>query len=427
MIVNRKRKILKQVVSHFTKSNDFNGILAAQLKGRFNLSEDKFKHNLHQLVKQGSITIAFDRYQENPHILRLPPLPIQKQIDLLSTEDFGSFCLYPTQRILNKRADIDEYLEKPFTRRLALGDAQLLPVFFELTVLEPYYRDPRYHFNYRDTGGSISVRDADYSSSDMHERDKVFLQTFGIGYDNNRQRVIVVYLRYLSNLSPEHQKIWEAQIAVRECKTNSDYANASLYGSWPEHHSVYQGVLTNMEERNKLCKLMNKPPLFRVLFSHDDRPAHFHPLLRPTRRSFSDFIQLFDKMLSENVNRDFFEGDIPLEEEKELENNRVEIIRKATLRLIGEWIKKHYRRKDGADVSSEVIVSMKRVRKLRQEPAHKITEDSYDTSLVKEQDQLVVDVFESLQKIRLILMSHPLNQNKYTPVEWLDGDKIVVF
>ena len=37
-------------------------------------------------------------------------------------------------------------------------------------------------------------------------------------------------------------------------------------------------------------------------------------MLRPTRRQYREFAQVLDKMLSDNVNRDFFKGDTPLED-----------------------------------------------------------------------------------------------------------------
>ena len=101
-------------------------------------------------------------------------------------------------------------------KRLALGEAQLTPVFFELSALEPYYRDPRYLFHYADMGGRISIRDEASRSSDVHDRDKIFLQTFGIAYDGYRNRVVVVYLRYLADLSRDEDAVespdWHAEV-----------------------------------------------------------------------------------------------------------------------------------------------------------------------------------------------------------------------
>jgi hypothetical protein len=50
--------------------------------------------------------------------------------------------------------------------------------------------------------------------------------------------------------------------------------------------------------------------LFRETFDEEKRPLEFATMLRPTRRQYLEFAQVLDKMLSDNVNRDFFKGDI---------------------------------------------------------------------------------------------------------------------
>jgi hypothetical protein len=419
-------RIMEAVTKHYIQSHDFNGILAVRLREEFNIGEDDLRSLLRELVEEGLVFLAFDRVQGNPHILRIPPPERDRQIQLLASEPLRSFGVYPSQMVLRERPDLTDFSQRPFTQRLALGEAQLTHVFFELSVLEPYYRDPRYHFDYYDLGGRISVRDEAYFSPQMSERDKVVIETFGVAYDGERKRVIVAFLRYLSNLSPEHQQIWQAQIADRECLMNSDYARSSLYGSWPEHYSVYQALLSEIREINKLSALINKPALFRDDFS-EERPVQLHPLLRPTGRNFNEFVQFFDKMLSENLNREFFRNDITLEEEIKRQDGKIEVVRIGTLRLLENWLRTHYRTRDGEDVSAEDLEPLKRVRKLRQKPAHEITEDRYDISLAAEQDRVVADVVHALTKMRYILMSHPAAKGEYSPPEWLDSDRIVIY
>ena len=418
--------ILQSALEFYIGSRDFNGIPAGKLLDLLEISESQFREVLLDLLRAGSITLAFARVQDNPHILRMVPLPISELEELLEDEPLSTFCIYPTVEILNARPDLMDYEDLPFSRRLALGEAQLTPVYFELSVLETYYRDPRYHFNYFDLGGQISVRDEAYFSKDMPERDKVVLETFGIAYDKEGNRVIVVFLRYLSNLSPEHQRIWHSQIISRECVMNNDYARSSLYGQWPQHYSVYQALLAEILEINKLANLVGRSTLFRRDCA-EERPVELHPLLRPTRRNLHEFVQFFDKLLSDNIDRDFFGQDIPLEEEIERDDGRIEVVQKGTLRILEEWLHRYYRTQDGEDVSKEVIAPFKTVRKLRQEPAHKITEDVYDVALAREQDQIVSDVVIGLRNIRYILMSHPMIHEEYEPPDWLDGDDIVIY
>lgn len=423
---NESRSVLGAIIDHFVHSGDFNGIPASQLGKQVDLSHPNLIPVLERLLLSEDIAIAFYCFQGNPHILRVSPPDIQRQDELLISEPPSQFCIYPTANALAHRNDLTAFADRPFTKRLALGEPQLTPVFFELSALEPYYRDPRYLFHYVDMGGRISIRDEACRSSDVHDRDKIFLQTFGIAYDENSNRVLVVYLRYLADLSPEHQQIWNARVVKSSCAMNSDYERASLYGQWPEHYSVYQAFLTEIAEINRLSELIGKPPLFRNDFSAG-RPSGLHPMLRPTGRNLDEFIHLLDKMLSENLNRDFFRNDIPLEEEIPREDGKVQVVSLGTLRLLHNWLSRHYRSADNADVSDEILVPLKRIRALRKKPAHAIDEDNFDISLPGQQDKLIVDILQALQKLRLVLMSHPKARGKYQPPDWLDGDKIVLY
>ncbi|MEK7762421.1 MAG: AAA family ATPase [Nitrospirota bacterium] len=423
---NESQPVLEAITEHFVRSRDFNGILASQLAEQVGLSQPTFITVLERLLTNEEIAIAFNRYQGNPHILRFPSPDTQRQLELLRSEPPDEFCLYPTAKVLIHREDLAAFTDRPFIKRLALGEAQLTPVFFELSALEPYYRDPRYLFQYGDMGGRISIRDEAGRSSDVHDRDKIFLQTFGIAYDGRRNRVVIVYLRYLADLSPEHQQTWNARAVQGPCEMNSGYARASLYGDLPEHYSAYRAFLTEIEEINKLSALIGNRLLFRDDFSAG-RPTGLHPMLRPTGHGLQEFVHLLDKMLSENLNRDFFRNDIPLEEELAREDGRVQVVPLGTLRLLRNWLSKHYRTADDADVSDEIVGPLKRIRYLRQKPAHAIDEDKFDISLPGQQDKLLIDVLKALQKLRLVLMSHPRARGKYQPPDWLDGDQIVMY
>jgi hypothetical protein len=294
-------------------------------------------------------------------------------------------------------------------------------------VLDRYYRDPRYHFDFDDFSGSIRITTEHYESQDIAKRDKVLLQSFGIGYDSNRNRVVVAFLRYLSDLSPEHQQIWNAFVVNDKCSMNSDYERATIYGYWPEYCSAYQAFLAEQVEINKLAHLIGKPSLFKKTFEEEKRPKGFIPMLRPTRKNFNEFIQVLDKMISENINRDFFKGDIPLEHQVQRDDGTVVIQRPGTLRLLEEWLSKKYRTADGEDVSREALAPLREIRKLRQEPAHKLRQDEYDRTYPQRQDKILGEACRALTMLRLILWSHPRARETYSPPNWLDSDKIVFY
>jgi hypothetical protein len=271
-----EEKLLTIVSDFFATSHDFNGIPSEKLAKRAGSTWEEIRPAVSALIRDRRIDAVFNTHQENPHVRRFPALPSDEQINRLATNDF--FCLYPTTEVMARSAKGREFDDRLFTKRLFLGEPQLVPVFFELDALEQYFRDPRYAFSFLDFSGRISLHSEQVQSGDMEERDKTFLQSFGIAYDQNSTRVVVVYLRYLSDLSPEHQQIWKAKEIKRPCTMNSDYARATLYGHWAEHHSVYQAFIHEQVELNKLAALMGKQRLFLKTFE-DDRPSGFHPML----------------------------------------------------------------------------------------------------------------------------------------------------
>jgi hypothetical protein len=422
---SRSGQILEEIRRFFLASTDFNGITVVGLGATLSIPLSELRLDLCALLQKGRIELSFESHTGNPHIKRIPALPLADQLARLERQDFAGICAYPAPDVVAQAVDVQEYRDRPYTARLLLAEVQLVPVFFELSTLERYLQDPRYAYRFRDFTGSISIRGTEAERS-LREQDQVFLESFGIGYDLSRSRVVVVYLRYLHNLSAEHQQYWRTHELPRDtCTMNSDYEGASLWGRWPEFYSGYEAFLHEQAAINTLAGIMGKPPFFRKTFEQD-RPDRFAPMLRPTRRNFEDFVHLLDKLLSDNINLDFFRGDVPLEEKITGDDGSVERRPLGTLVLFERWLKSRYRTADGEDASKEVLAPFRTVRRLRQAPAHALTEDAYDPTLPRRQDELLGNVILALTKIRLIFNSHPKARSFSAP-EWLDSGKIVFY
>jgi hypothetical protein len=419
-------EIVGIIYKAFANSRDFNGIAASALTRATNLSWPQLRPKVEALVRDRKVDAAFASHCVNPHIKRLPDMSVEDQVKGLELEEATGICLYPTSVVVAAGGDLHRYDGLPYTCRLAVAEAQLTPVFFELNVLERYFRDPRYSCRFLDRAGSISVHDQHYLSDQMAERDKVLLQSFGIGYDEKRNRVVVVYLRYLADLSPEHQQIWNAHEIAGRCTMNSDYERSSIHGVFPDHYSVYEAFIQEQREINKLSQMIGKPPLFRLSFEERKRPLEFSPMLRPTLRNFQEFALTLDKMLSDNLNRNFFKGDIPLEDTVTAADGNVEVRQLGTITLLERWLSVKYRNRDGEEIGKEVVEPLREVRRARQPKAHSLSQDAYDLSLPNAQDALLVAALRSLQKLRLMFSSHT-NAREYTAPDWLDGDKIVFY
>jgi hypothetical protein len=287
---------------------------------------------------------------------------------------------------------------------MALGAPQLEFRAFDLHVLEVYRNDPRYWYDSSDIGGSVSISTA-YSGGDgVNESDKIVLQSFGFAFDDEDNRVVAVYLRYLSGLSPEHQQIWKARELVGAYTPHPGYYQSTILGEWSDHVSLFDAFGKELWLINQMSQTIRGMPLFKRDFGEhgETRPKKFAFLLRPTVEEFNAFALLLDKLLSDNISKNFFEGIVALEEEIAKTDRRYEVRRKGTISLIDEFVRKQYKIKN-LDPWDECVSNLKEIRRVRQKPAHAIDEDKFDPQLARDQRELAIKGYVAVRTIRSVL------------------------
>jgi hypothetical protein len=391
---------------HFSRSGDFNGLPLRSLLKIFS-DESAVKSALADCIRRERVSGAFASVCENPHIKRFRDLPVEQQVELLSTEPSAGICLYPCADIVREYVDVEEYTNRPFTKKLVLGAAQLDWEGFDLGVLERYQNDPRYHFDFYDHSGTLSIRDSDGANARVPERDKVFLQSFGVGYGEDDKRLAVVFLRYLSDLSPEHQQYWNSFRYNGKVKLHSEYYRSSYLGEWPEFTSYIGAILKEMEIINQLTIGIYGGNLFREIFGDEKRPSGFTPFFRPTLKNFNDFVLAMDKLLSENLSQDFFRGKVALETERAREDGKIVVERRGSIVLLDAWLRKAVKWQDEDEALAAIVGPFRRVRRQRQAPAHMIQEKEYSEEYDAEQHAIFREVYLGLMHLRRMFARHP--------------------
>lgn len=419
--------ILMAIVSIFIESaqrDSFNGVVAASLL-RFQRDPDRLRAHLGVLVDKQKITCVFESAQVNMHIKRLPDLAIKEQINLLHTENLQDFCLYPTSDEIEKNVDITQWNDRPFSKSLALAEPQLGFRAFEMSVLERYTTDPRYTVEFSDYMGWMSIKDDSFRSQQFADRDKVSLQTFGLGFDAQRVPYVVVFLRYLSGLSPEHQQYWNSYMVNVDVRMCRQYYESSILGKFWKNRSVRYAITEEMKLINKLSEAIWGRRLFRgVTIGHV--PIGLTSFLRPTADNFYRFVMALDKMLSDAIDVKFFDGKLSLHSEKQRLDGKVEIQRKGSITLLEEWLLSEIVWGD-LDKFREIVISpLREVRRLRQKPAHTFTENAFSLEYYRIRRKLLWDVFNSLSNVRITFAKHPKVGDINIPA-WLDADEIDVF
>jgi hypothetical protein len=161
-------------------------------------------------------------------------------------------------------------------------------------------------------------------------------------------------------------------------------------------YSVYTAFIEELKLINILSEMIGKPSLFRNTFEKN-RPKEFTFFLSPTKRNYENFIHILDIMLSDNINKKFFEGDVELFEIKDLGNGVAERITKGTIRLLEEWLKENINLK--SEGFEKFISPFKQIRKERNPRAHSIREDEYDEKYNQQQTEIMMRVYDSLDII----------------------------
>lgn len=404
--MNTEGEILNRISAFYLSSPDFNGLPIEKIVEEFHFKKSELNNILTSLILEDKISLNF---QENPHIKQLRDQPKEKQIERLKSSNLTNICAYPSQSHLKKIVDPTRYQGKPFTLKLALGAPQLSFESFDLSVLEFYKNEPRYHFFNNGISGRITVKSEHDESETMLPRDEIVLESFGFSYDSEFNRAVAVFIRYLSRLSAEHQQIWNAKIVKGDYKLHPTYYKSMILGEWLDDVSIFTAFVEELHTINEMCRLMGRPPLFKNDF-RDQIPREFCFLVRPTLKEFSDFVLMLDKVISENINLDFFRGDVKFEREEQRKDGSIVIVPKGSITILEEWLKLYFRPKD--DLANNeihgIFKTFRHIRKLRQRPAHTIESNTFDRSYFKQQKELMVRAHKSVVILRQIFASHPM-------------------
>lgn len=436
-----KKRIENIVYDFFVDSSDFNGIPLRNISQKLDIDYDNSIDLIKELVKEDIVSI---QSSTNPHIIGFQHYPIDSQIHILeeakktkevlhkfgeitiSSEDTEfPICLYPSKNYLQKNRNLSKFDNAIYSKLLALGEPQLKPIFFEIEVLDRYFNDPRFDFKFEDYSGRISCKYDENEKPIVREEDDIFLKTFGLGFDENGNRLAVVYLRYLKDLTAEHQVYWKSREKSGNCKMLEEYHQNTIQGNWTFSHSIFSGFIGEQKCINDLTELIFSKPLFRKTFENENRPKEFTFFFTPTLKNYNDFILLLDKMISENINKDFFEGKVDLFEFKEIGNGLVERQSKGTLQIFEEWLTSVFNVRGDGSVS-ELFKPLKKIRRERQNPAHKINDNQYDLQFIEKQKEIMNEAYAVFRNLRNIFHQHPKARNFEIP-KWLEKGNVKTF
>ncbi|QXV66399.1 hypothetical protein INP83_04770 [Mucilaginibacter sp. 21P] len=145
----------------------------------------------------------------------------------------------------------------------------------------------------------------------------------------------------------------------------------------------------------------------------------------PTLKNYNAFTLLLDKMLSENIDKSFFDGKIDLYSYEMVDAVTRERKPKGTISLLEEWITANFNFENNEAVAY-IFKPIKKIRRERQDPAHRIDEDRYDLKYTDLQRETISLAYRSLNALRIIFQQHPKAQHIDIP-DWLENGEIAIF
>ncbi len=418
------QRVLDKVTRFYLQSDRFNGLELTTLATIFSWTLDRSRTVVRELVDRRLVALASGENHPNPHIKALDPVDVDRQLQSLSDADPHHVCIYPEAVHLKQVVKIERYQGRPYTLRLALGEPQLRHAVFDLTVLECYRNDPRYRYEHNDVQGSIS---ASHKTGRVthRQRDRVLLETFGFAYNRQLDRAVASFLWYLSTLTREHQEFWRSKELRGKYLLHPEYYRTSILGEWPEKESVFVAFLEEIRVINAMARAINRPVLFRREIELKDRPREFAFLIRPTLKEFNDFVQVLDKLLSDNLDIAFFQGEVDLDEKVERSDSRLEVKRKGSLSILEEWLRLRFKPRDPESLSM-MFTAFRNVRRLRSPSVHKIDDNEFSPNYFRKQRKLIIDAYGALRTLRLIIANHPGAQFVKVP-GWLAKGEICFY
>jgi hypothetical protein len=349
--------------------------------------------------------------------------PAAGQLAHFNPEEKYHTCLYPTEEMIATAYDLSFLSSKPFTEEIARGCPQLEPRFFEIGVLDRYRLDPRYSFHFYDYAGRLSISSESDKSGPIPERDQISIQTFGLGLDEADNPRVCVFLRYLSQLSPEHQKYWETYLSHLPAKMHMNYYKTSYLGEVYENNSGIAAIRFAEKSLNEICERITGVPLFLNEVSNE---LHYNlsPFMRSSKLGYLSFVHELDKLVSENINVRFFDGKLDRYALVTHPDGTVERKPKGSLTLLDEWLfSGEIRWPSVDDARREVIAPLRRIRRERQKPAHTAMQNEFDIKYIERRREGLRDTAYALGNILNALTSDPRAPKIRIP-KWFEEGRI---
>lgn len=410
-----KESLLQMIVEQYLKSTEYNGFPIYDM-------EDDLIDFLCQLVDEDKIQILSLNDVINPHIKPFDvstDKTIQKENIRSKT---GLSVAYPSKLALS---NIDIDLTMPYNGMLRKGVEQLKIIYFNIEILERYANNPKFFtidYGYR---GSIYPEDQYLEDKEVENE---YVKNYGMAYIDGPtfERAVGVFVYDLSKLTAQKQQLWRAfELESQDtCHIHPGFVKNLILGEWVTEMWVFHAIIDEMKTINAMCIAMNIPPLYNHTYGthFSEMPEGYRNILLPTKKNYYDFVLVIEKMLVHNISfKTFISHGINVRGINRQDDTG---LTKGSIQMLDEWLCVNTTAKT-EDIQRVIISPLKRIRKIRQLPAHELASNEYDIKYYTDQFDLVNDAYGALASIRNLLHSNPAVKDAKIPDYLINGTPIV--
>ena len=417
-----KQELLTHITDYYLKSGDFNGIPTYNMPPFDN-------SDLIALIEEDSVNVLTDNDDINMYINRCNCFA-EKGKQVKTVQATQCYTIYPTPKHL---ATLNIREDKPFTEMLARGAEQFRIMYFAVDVLELYVNNPQYVIwdcGYR---GNICIQDWETAQEDaLHSE---YIKDFGIAYPReeprDRDRAIGVFLRDLSKLNFEAQYKWRGFLLrdQNEFRVNYGFIQNLLYAEWVTEYWIFDALLNEIKVINAMCNSIGLPKLFCNEYSRENQDLiGYRIVLIPSLRNYYEFVSALEKIVVNNLNYDAFQKVAPYIQP--IERKKDNGVLKGSIEMLEEWFSVNYFSANpyGYEMfKKHISATFRKVRKIRQEPAHKLYDNKHDKSVYRQQNELIEEVYNAVRDLRMMFSKHPKAKVVEIPDELKDEGNIVIY
>lgn len=410
-----KESLLQKIVEYYLRSTEYNGFPIYAIA-------DDLEDSLCQLVDEDKVEILSSDDVINPHIKAFA-VTTDKEIQkgYIHNKEVLSVA-YPSKLVLSN-IDIDSTM--PYSGMLRKGAEQFDIIYFDIEILERYANNPKFFIIDNGYRGSIYPEDQYLEDEEI---DNEYVRNYGMAYIEGPtfERAVGVFVYDLSKLTAQKQQLWRAFELKFQDKyhIHPGFIKNLVIGEWVTEMWVFHAIIDEMNTINEMCIAMSIPPLYNHTYGthFSEMPEGYRNILLPTKKNYYDFVLVIEKMLVHNISFKTFTVDginvRGISRQDDNGNN------KGSIQMLEEWLCANTTAK-AEDIQRVIISPLKKIRKIRQLPAHELASNEYNKKYYTDQFDLVDAAYCSLASIRNLLYSNPAAKCVKIPDYLIDGTKIV--